>query len=164
MRRSRAVKAAPVKVRKAVESDLDQIIQIERSWLHLSHWSVDAYNRLLNPDSFTECFVAEVEGPDNGLKIVGFVIFNVSDRFSEIYNIAVNRSHARSGVGSDLMRTVIDNARQGGAHRLSLEVRKSNQSAISFYLRFGFCLSGERYSYYSNPVEDAFLMEKDLRI
>ena len=164
MRRSRDVKAAPVKVRTAIANDLDRIIQIERSWLHLSHWSVAAYNRLLKSDSFAEIFVAEVEKPDNGLEIAGFVIFNVSDRLSEIYNIAVDRSHARIGVGSDLMRTAIENARRDGAHRLTLEVRKSNQSAISFYLRFGFCLSGERYSYYSNPVEDAFLMEKDLRI
>jgi len=43
-----------------------------------------------------------------------------------------------------------------------LEVRKSNASAIRFYEGFGFKVLGERKDYYSNPIEDAFVMEKNL--
>lgn len=164
MRRSRDLKVTPIRVREALESDIDRIIQIERSWQHLSHWSVSAYNRLLKPGSFAESFVAEIEGCEKEVEIAGFVIFNIADRISEIYNIAVDRAHARSGVGADLMKTVLDNARRGGAHKVVLEVRKSNHIAITFYLRFGFSLAGERDNYYSNPVEDAYIMEKELRI
>ena len=46
---------------------------------------------------------------------------------------------------------------------LILEVRKSNANAISFYRGFRFNTVGERASYYSNPVEDAYVMQRDLR-
>jgi ribosomal-protein-alanine N-acetyltransferase len=40
-----------------------------------------------------------------------------------------------------------------------LEVRKSNSGAIQFYDEFHFHVIGERKNYYSNPIEDAFVME-----
>ena len=42
---------------------------------------------------------------------------------------------------------------------LTLEVRKSNISAISLYKSFGFCEVGVRKKYYEN-TEDAVLMTK----
>ena len=158
------MKAVPVRVRSARAGDIDRIIEIERSWVHLSHWSVDAYDRLLNEDNFTSSFVAEIEAGEEEPAIVGFVIFNVADRISEIYNIAVDRTHARDGVGSYLLNAVIDASRREGARKLMLEVRKSNSCAINFYGRFQFSMSGERHNYYSNPVEDAYVMERDLRL
>ena len=43
-----------------------------------------------------------------------------------------------------------------------LEVRKSNDPAINFYLKFKFKISGERKNYYSNPIEDAYVMELEI--
>ena len=157
------MKAVPVRVRSARAGDIGRIIEIERSWAHLSHWSVDAYDRLLNEDNFTSSFVAEIETGEEEPMIVGFVIFHVADRISEIYNIAVERTHARDGVGSYLLNAVIDGSRQQGARKLMLEVRKSNSVAIKFYKRFQFSIAGERHNYYSKPGEDAYVMERDLR-
>ena len=157
------MKAMSVRIRVARREDIDRIVEIERSWVHLSHWSVDAYRRLVNEDSFTSSMVAESEDPDGGLAIVGFVIFHVTDDSSEIYNIAVDESYSRSGIGTFLMQAVIDSVLSNGARRLILEVRKSNAGAIKFYRRFKFRVVGERSDYYSNPVEDAFVMERDLR-
>jgi len=39
-----------------------------------------------------------------------------------------------------------------------LEVRSSNQQAISLYERFGFDQVGMRKNYYSNPREDAQIL------
>ena len=61
------------------------------------------------------------------------------------------------------MNSAIDTSRKEGARKLVLEVRKSNAGAIQFYLRFRFTVVGERNNYYSNPIEDAYLMERDLR-
>ena len=156
------MKALSANVRPARQADVERIIAIERSWDHLSHWSVDAYYRLLDEDRFTHTFVAETESETEST-IVGFVIFHVSDHVAEIYNIAVDAGHRRLGVGGQLMRKVIERSRQKGARRLILEVRKSNQGAVRFYSDFGFRVSGERYNYYSNPPEDAYVMERDLR-
>jgi ribosomal-protein-alanine N-acetyltransferase len=43
-----------------------------------------------------------------------------------------------------------------------LEVRKSNNGAISFYNKYGFDILYERKGYYRNPPEDALVMVLEL--
>src|SRR5207248_5080527 len=147
------VKALEVRIRKVRKGDIDRIIDIERSWHHLSHWSIDSYYRLLNDDSFTSSFVAEIEAENGRPNIVGFVIFHIAADVSEIYNIAVENSYARSGIGKQLMSAAIDESARRKADKVVLEVRKSNDPAINFYLKFDFKIAGERRNYYSNPIE-----------
>ena len=163
MRAKNVMKALQVRVRKVSKSDIDRIIDIERSWRHLSHWSIDSYYRLLNDDGFTSSFVAEAEEENGQVRVVGFVIFHLAGAVSEIYNIAVDADHARIGIGRQLMATVIEESRNRNAEKVMLEVRKSNLGAMRFYESFQFQLYGERKDYYSNPIEDAFVMELPLR-
>jgi [ribosomal protein S18]-alanine N-acetyltransferase len=156
------LKALDVRIRKARKGDIDRIIDIERSWQHLSHWSIDSYYRLLNDESFTSSFVAEIEDERARLNIVGFVIFHIAADVSEIYNIAVENGYARSGVGHELMAAAIQESARRRATKVLLEVRKSNNPAINFYLKFNFRIAGERKNYYSNPVEDAYVMEHEV--
>lgn len=156
------MKALDVRIRKVRKGDIDRIIDIERSWHHLSHWSIDSYYRLLNDDSFTSSFVAEIEDANGRGAIVGFVIFHIAADVSEIYNIAVEHSYARSGIGHQLMAAAIQESGRRKADKVLLEVRKSNNPAINFYLKFNFQIAGERKNYYSNPVEDAYVMERDV--
>ena len=153
------MKSVQVRIRKVSRGDIDRIIDIERSWHHLSHWSVDSYYRLINEDSFTSSYVAELDDAAGRKQIVGFVIFHLTGDISEIYNIAVEAEHARCGIGRQLMSAAIDASRQEKVNRVMLEVRKSNSPAINFYLGFKFRIAGERKNYYSNPPEDAYVME-----
>ena len=157
------MKTQHIRIRKVRPADIRRIIEIERSWAHLSHWSEDSYYRLVNDDGFTASFLAEVEDHSGGSTVAGFVIFHVAGTNSEVYNIAVDAEHARSGVGRQLMNTVVSESLKRYANRVLLEVRKSNAPAISFYKGFGFTVLGERKNYYSNPIEDAYVMEKKLR-
>ena len=152
-------KAIQARIRKVSRGDIDRIIDIERSWHHLSHWSVDSYYRLINDDSFTSSYVAEIDDPNGKHRIVGFVIFHLTGDISEIYNIAVQAEHARCGIGRLLMSAAIEASRQKRVSRVMLEVRKSNTPAINFYFGFNFRIAGERKNYYSNPPEDAYVME-----
>jgi ribosomal-protein-alanine N-acetyltransferase len=154
------MKALQVRIRKGRKADVGRIVEIERSWQHLSHWSVDSYHRLITDDSFTSSLVAEVEDAAGHPSIVGFLIFHISAYVSEIYNIAVESGYARLGIGKQLMTTAINDSSVKNARKIVLEVRKSNTSAISFYLGFGFRIVGERKNYYSNPLEDAYVMER----
>ena len=153
------MKALQARIRKVGYDDIDRIIDIERSWHHLSHWSVDSYYRLINEDSLTSSFVAEIDDESGDAKIVGFVIFHITAGISEIYNIAVQAQHARLGVGRLLMSAAIETSRERKASKVVLEVRKSNVPAINFYYGFNFHIVGERKNYYSNPLEDAYVME-----
>src|SRR5262245_20543013 len=146
------MKALQVRIRKVKKSDIDRIIDIERSWHHLSHWSIDSYYRLLNDDGFTSSFVAEAEDEAGQFRIIGFVIFHMVSGVSEIYNIAVEASHARTGIGRQLMTTVIEESRKRNMTKVMLEVRKSNVGAIRFYDSFSFRIIGERKNYYSSPI------------
>src|SRR5206468_12684671 len=104
-------------------------------------------------------FVAEAEDETGQVRIIGFVIFHMVSGVAEIYNIAVEASHARTGIGKQLMAMVIEESRKRTVTKIVLEVRKSNVSAIRFYDSFRFHISGERKNYYSSPIEDAFVME-----
>jgi ribosomal-protein-alanine N-acetyltransferase len=156
------MKALQVRIRKIRPGDIRRIIEIERSWEHLSHWSEDSYYRLVNDEGFTASYLAEVEDDSGKPFIVGFVIFHIAGTNSEVYNIAVDMHRARCGIGKQLMNTVMMESAQRFASRVLLEVRKSNTNAIRFYEGFGFKVLGERKDYYSNPVEDAYVMEKPL--
>src|SRR4029077_13737974 len=145
------LKALDVRIRKVRKGDIDRIIDIERSWHHLSHWSIDSYYRLLNDESFTSSFVAEMDGEKGRSNIVGFVIFHIAADVSEIYNIAVESVNARSGIGYELMRAAVQESGRRNARKVILEVRKSNNPAINFYLKFNFKITGDRKNYYSNP-------------
>jgi len=154
------MKALQVRIRKGAKDDIGRIVEIERSWHHLSHWSVDSYYRLITDDQFTNSFVADAEDADGRTSIVGFIIYHIAASVAEIYNIAVENGHARLGVGKQLMIAAIEDSRLRKARKVVLEVRKSNEGAINFYLGFGFQIVGERKNYYSNPLEDAYVMEK----
>ena len=156
------MRAVQVRIRKVLKTDIDRIVDIERSWQHLSHWSLDSYHRLLNDDTFTSSFVAELEDEHADSRIVGFVIFHIAGAASEIYNIAVDSIHARTGIGRQLMAAAIEESGRRKARKVVLEVRKSNSPAISFYFGFNFRIVGDRKHYYSNPVEDAYVMERDI--
>ena len=156
------MKASQIQIRRVRKGDIDRIVDIERSWRHLSHWSIDSYYRLLNDDTFTSSFVAELEDALGRPYIVGFVIFHIAADVSEIYNIAVESGHARGGIGKQLMVAAIEESGRRKAHKVVLEVRKSNNPAINFYLGFDFRISGDRKQYYSNPAEDAYVMELEI--
>ena len=156
------MKALQVRIRKIRPSDIRRVIEIERSWAHLSHWSEDSYYRLVNDEGFTASFLAEVDDETGKTFIGGFVIFHVSGTNTEVYNIAVDARCARSGIGWQLMNTVKSESLLRYATRVLLEVRKSNSPAIRFYEKFGFTILGERKDYYSNPIEDAYVMELKL--
>ena len=79
-----------------------------------------------------------------------------------INNIAVDRDHRRSGVGTALLSALICAGREAGLAKLSLEVRVSNTAAVSLYEKNGFRRVGLRRGYYTAPKEDAVLLDKDL--
>ncbi len=46
--------------------------------------------------------------------------------------------------------------------RITLEVRAQNLPALALYRRFGFVELDRRTGYYSNPVDDALIMQKTI--
>ena len=59
-----------------------------------------------------------------------------------INNLAVLPEHRRSGVASALIEHVLKEGGARGAHRATLEVRRSNEPARKLYEKFGFAVAG----------------------
>ena len=60
----------------------------------------------------------------------------------------------RKGIASKLMEYLIKNNLS-----ITLEVKKTNISAINLYKKYGFYEVGNRKDYYKNPTENAILMD-----
>jgi len=90
--------------------------------------------------------------------IFGFAGFWMMAGEAHITNIAVREQYQRQGIGELLLISLIDLARELGAHLMTLEVRASNTAAQSLYAKYGFIQVGVRRGYYTDNREDGVLM------
>ena len=130
--------------------------------VQLAFWGEENYRRFLNelPEYFG-CKAVAVH--DIGLEsLIGFFLARSIYESLEILKLGIFPEWQRMGIGTQLMETAFTEGMRRGCERCFLEVRKSNQNAIQFYYRHGFRISGTRINYYSDPVEDAWVMEKSL--
>ena len=77
----------------------------------------------------------------------------------DIFNVAVDDTFRRRGIGELLVRALKSAAAELNAYRITLEVRAGNTPAISLYEKQDFVQVGRRKNYYQNPREDAILMD-----
>ncbi len=120
----------------------------------LSQWTPESYREeICSPDSY--CVVAIIDG-----NVVGFLLARLitASTSIEIYNFAVSRRFHRKHIGSALFRALMNFGKLKRITEISLEVRKSNESARKFYDHLGFDFEYERKSFYSNPTEDALIL------
>ena len=62
------------------------------------------------------------------------------------------------GIGTRLVQMLMEQAIQRDGVFISLEVRVSNLPALGLYRKLGFEVLSVRKGYYSEPVEDAYVM------
>ena len=93
---------------------------------------------------------------------VGFLLgVTQVEREARILMFAVDRDHRTRGVGSELMDAFFVRCRARRLHRVTLEVRVSNATAIRFYTRYGFGVTDLLRGYYSDG-ENGYQMARDL--
>ncbi len=80
----------------------------------------------------------------------------------QITNIATHPEQRRCGYARTALEELCREAQKRGIKNIFLEVRCSNAAAISLYESCGFKCTGVRKGFYSNPREDARLMQKTL--
>ena len=95
--------------------------------------------------------------PQDG-RVVGYIMYwQIRDEV-QINNVAVHPDFRGKGIGEAAMRLVLKEVREKGATFATLEVRVSNAAAVRLYEKLGFKILGTRKGYYTNPVEDAYVM------
>ena len=85
-----------------------------------------------NPDTN---FVAEQDD-----EIVGVILCGSDGRRAYIYHAAVAGDYRNQGIGSRLVDTVIDAAKDIGIHKIALVVFADNAAGNTFWERLGFVL------------------------
>ena len=90
-------------------------------------------------------------------KIIGYSVVSISNYDAQILNLCVDKDSRGLGFGEKIMDLLIEDIKRRGLNEIYLEVRSSNNQAISLYKKKGFELIGVRHNYYKdhNGREDA---------
>jgi ribosomal-protein-alanine N-acetyltransferase len=140
----------PLEIRRLSYSDLPQVIAIERRSFP-TPWSLAMFVLELSKPSGI-CLAAVRDGA-----LIGYLVCSRYDRVWHLMNVAVEPDLLRQGIASALIEELLERVGDRTA-QLTLEVRRSNRSAISLYERFGFRSAGLRRRYYQDNGEDALIM------
>ena len=140
----------PLQIRRLAYADLPQVIAIERRAFP-TPWSLAMFVLELSKPSGI-CLAAAREG-----RVVGYLICSRYDTVWHLMNIAVDPERRREGIAAAILRRLFDEADKPG-EQYTLEVRPSNEAAISLYESFGIKRSGVRKGYYHDNKEDAVIM------
>ncbi|HUO14153.1 MAG TPA: ribosomal protein S18-alanine N-acetyltransferase [Verrucomicrobiae bacterium] len=152
---SDASKSNHVEIRPAVHADISAIVSVERKCSGASHWSEEQYEKTLLSTENRLLLVAVCDEPVP--EILGFLMAHNIAPDWELENIAVGPDSRNQGIGNQLLRGLLDNAKETNSQAVFLEVRESNIAARQLYEKAGFHETGRRKSYYINPIEDAVL-------
>lgn len=146
------VKKLNVKIRNATLKDLKEIFEIEKaSFPKKISWNKKNLAKKLKnfPEGF---FLAEIDK-----KIVGYIF----GEKGEIQSLAVLPEWRRRGIGTFLLKTLLNFFRKTKIKNVILQVKESDSVAISFYKKNKFKIIKKIEKYYSNG-EGAFLMKLTL--
>ena len=154
------------RIREASAADLTKVIMINRRCLP-ENYTYFFFNSILQnyPRTF---LVAEVDGD-----IAGYVMCRVERGFSKlsklnltrlghVISIAVLPEYRRRGIAKALLTRAMKVLKEEyGCEEVYLEVRVSNQPAISLYRKLGFEIVKISRRYYVDG-EDAYIMARRL--
>lgn len=142
---------ARYRIRPARNADAMPLAEIERRCFS-DPWSMAGIEETIQHGT-TLGFVAELSG-----RVTGYLMIRTSGEEGEILNLAVLPEHRRRGIARELLARGIAALRSQGVTEAYLEVRESNQAAISLYGANGFTPVGMRPHYYRSPPEDALVL------
>jgi len=138
------------------------MIRLERQCPTTAHWTEQQYADLFAASAESLVRLALVGEEEGNSALAGFLVARYLPPEWELENIVVAPTVRRTGIGRQLMDTLVLQARQTNGTAIFLEVRASNSAARRLYEKLGFMETGRRKAYYTNPSEDAVLYSKTL--
>ncbi len=150
--------------------DINQVMEIEQLSFS-APWSARAYRFELTENE-NSVMLAVRQAPTGGWLRRWLLLHNPVGRQpvlgyagmwllvddGHIATIAVHPAWRGRGLGEMLILALLDQARQRGARRATLEVRVTNEGAQQLYRHVGFDIVSRRRHYYADNNEDAYIM------
>lgn len=143
----------PFLIRNATPADAPRLAELERECF-ADPWSEAGLEEALALAAGTG-LVAEIDGV-----VQAYVLARTAADTAEVLNLAVAPVSRRKGIAMALLRQVLGILERMGVAEVFLEVRQSNQAALSLYRDLGFRVAGMRRAYYRRPVEDALVLRR----
>jgi ribosomal-protein-alanine N-acetyltransferase len=142
--------------RRMTLDDLDQVMRVERE-VYQFPWTERIFSDCIRVGYY--CWLAF-----HGHTTVGHAVISVVADESHMLNLSIARAHQRKGYGRQFVEFLVGEARARQARTMLLEVRPSNQAAISCYNSAGFNEIGCRKDYYpaTGGREDALLLARHI--
>ena len=142
-------------VRLMTADDIDQVVEIEEE-AFASPWTRKGFEESLTYD-YSRFYVATIDN-----EVVGYIGTYCMFEDVDITNVAVRQSFRRKGIANKLLEAVISYSIEKQFGYINLEVRPSNVPARKLYEKYSFGEIGIRKNFYTKPVEDGIIMQKDL--
>lgn len=133
---------------------LAPMVELDRTSLG-GIWTLSGYQRELDSPNSNLLILSLPTNPET---IIGLGCFWAILEEAHITLLAIHPDYQRQGLGKLLLYKLLEEAVQRQLERATLEVRISNQSAISLYQQFGFRVAGERKNYYPQTGESALIL------
>jgi len=139
-----------------VPGDLDEVLAIEYR-VYPFPWGRGNFTDSMN--SGYSCWVCRVSG-----ELVGYFVVMLAVDEAHLLNIAISEKRQGMGFGARLLRQAMRVAQAGGGTMMLLEVRPTNEQALTLYRHFGFKQIGVRRGYYpaDGGREDALVLTHEL--
>lgn len=119
-------------------------------------WTLNGYRQELERSS--SALIGLVKNRVQDIDLLGMgCLWGIEDE-AHIILLAVDPAYQRQGLGQMLLWGLLAIASQRHLTRATLEVRASNQAALSLYQKFGFQIAGQRKGYYVETGEDALIL------
>lgn len=146
-------------VKDAKKSDLEAIAGIERA-SHKKSWDKSAFiSEFSKQAAGINIFIVCADG-ENG-RVTGYACGNIVADYVHIINITTSPEFRRRGAASAMLRHIDGEAFRRGLGSITLEVRASNEAALSLYEKHGFGAVSRREKAIDN-TEDEIIMWKKL--
>ena len=149
-------------IEPATVEALPDILHIEEACFS-APWTRKMLEAELSGNPFAHFLLAKqvLPGEVGSVSIVGYLCFWVVFEEVRLMNLAVIETMRHKGIARALVMQALEVGLAQAARCAVLELRVSNHAAHALYRSLGFRDVTIRPTYYTNPIEDALLMELD---
>lgn len=152
-----------IRVRIATLADANSIYELNKSVLPIYYSSIEHGMMIMNPTKLV--LIAEI----NKKIPIGYLIgdYWTNGENFHIVSIGVNKDIRKKGIGSFLLKKLIDKLKRMGYKTITLNVHEENKVAYKFYEKHGFVVKERLKDYYDGCLTsdnlDAFNMIKNIK-